>query len=536
MVSQAWVESRAEQLQRQLSAPALALGVVLPNGRALTAAVGVTRRAGSQPVTTSTLFSLQSISKTYTAMVVLAAAEQGRPDLDAPIADYLPKFTVNTRYRAHPERRITLRHLLSHTAGFTHEAPVGSNAVPVPDGFAEHIASIPSTWLRFEPGDHYEYSNLGIDLAGHIVAQVSGIPFATVTANLVLEPLGLSRTSFDQDHIAAEPDRAVGHDPLVAGDPPLRMPMVPAGGAYSSVQDACTFIRCHLNLGRPLLAPGTYAQMTAMPFPAPGQTSGYGLGLVSFRMNSRLVHGHSGGGFGFLAGYYWYPDHDVGVVMLRNDMTDVAGPDPTLALLEAIADEMQLPQIDESARTAPEEVGADRAAELAADYIGRSGHLTLSVESGRLQARLGSTAPYPVRSAGPERLVVGHTRLAVMRADGKPRSLVDLDSGNVWYRNHPAAIPHHFDASSFCGDYKPLYTGRAIGNARIFERDQRLWLHMSYGDEHDLGTVGLDIDNEHRVWSTTGEYLDASVQPIRYANVPLEPSPSGPDRHAGSRR
>ena len=94
-----------------------------------------------------------------------------------PITTYLPGFTVHSAFEAHPERRITLRMLLSHTAGFTHEAPLGNNYEPEPGDFDAHVRSISDTWLRFPVGTGYAYSNLGIDLAGYILEQVSNKPF-----------------------------------------------------------------------------------------------------------------------------------------------------------------------------------------------------------------------------------------------------------------------------------------------------------------------------------------------------------------------
>ena len=68
--------------------------------------------------------------------------------------------------------------LLSHTAGFTHEAPVGNSNELDPGTFDEHVRSISDTWLRFPVGSGFAYSNLGIDLAGYILERVEGRPFA----------------------------------------------------------------------------------------------------------------------------------------------------------------------------------------------------------------------------------------------------------------------------------------------------------------------------------------------------------------------
>lgn len=138
---------------------------------------GYTDRDMKTPVNGDTIFAIQSMSKSVTATAVMEAVQDGILDLDRPISYYLPGFTVNSIFEEHPENKITLRHLLSHTAGFTHEAPVGSNYDANADSFEEHIKSISKTWLRFPVGKDYAYSNLGIDLAGYILQKVSGKSF-----------------------------------------------------------------------------------------------------------------------------------------------------------------------------------------------------------------------------------------------------------------------------------------------------------------------------------------------------------------------
>ena len=107
-------------------------------------------------------------------LTVLAAVRDGLLDLDEPISSYLPEFTVGSVHEDRPQDRMTLRHLLSHTAGFVHEAPVGNNYEVGDASFEEHVASISETWLRFPVGERFGYSNLGIDLAASIVARTRG--------------------------------------------------------------------------------------------------------------------------------------------------------------------------------------------------------------------------------------------------------------------------------------------------------------------------------------------------------------------------
>ena len=87
---------------------------------------------------------------------------------------------------------MTLRILLAHRAGFPHEAPVGNNHDVANMSFAEHVASISETWLKFPVGQQYGYSNLGIDLAGHIL-EVLPLPVEALSLPFLgsLQPLGL---------------------------------------------------------------------------------------------------------------------------------------------------------------------------------------------------------------------------------------------------------------------------------------------------------------------------------------------------------
>ena len=135
---------------------------------------------------------------------------------------------------------------------------------------------------------------------------------------MLFEPAGLRRTTFDYRVVAAEPDRAIGHLPKGTPYPALRVPMVAAGGLYTSVTDACRFLQLHLAGGAPLLSASLLGQMYRPPSAAPSQELGYGLGVAIVEMGDRVALGHSGGGFGFLSDAYWLADAGIGVVVLTN--------------------------------------------------------------------------------------------------------------------------------------------------------------------------------------------------------------------------
>ena len=164
---------------------------------------GYTDTDRAMAVTPDTPFSIQSMSKSFTALAVLMAVQDGLLDLDTPLSTYLPDFRVNSIFEPDAADKITLRHLLSHTAGFTHEAPVGNNYVIAPSTFESHVASIQDTWLRYPVGQRYAYSNLGIDMAAYILQEQSGVPFAEYARQRIFEPLGMTHSTFDIAEIAS---------------------------------------------------------------------------------------------------------------------------------------------------------------------------------------------------------------------------------------------------------------------------------------------------------------------------------------------
>ncbi len=306
--------------------PGLSVAVIDRDSTLWSDSFGVLSKKYGGRVNTKTVFSLQSISKVVTATAVMFAVQEGLVSLDTPITSYLPDFKVGSCFENHPEQKITLRHLLSHRAGFTHEAPIGNNFQTEFDSFEQHVKSIPNTWLKAPVGERTIYSNLGVDLAGYILQIRSGMPFAEYVKSRVFTPLEMEHSTFDWSVIRKNKNRAIGHDKNFDSIP-LEYALIPSGACYTNALDMTKFMRFHLNKGRYkskiLLEEKYLEEMYKIPFS--NDRYGWALGINVYERAGGRCFKHGGGGFGFLTAIQWCPDLNIGIVVLtsstnHNDM------------------------------------------------------------------------------------------------------------------------------------------------------------------------------------------------------------------------
>ncbi len=312
-------ESGLRGQMRKYGIPGLSVALVDREGIVWSRGFGLRGGRCSGPIGGNTLFSVQSVSKAITATAVMLAVQERLVDLDAPITRYLPDFTVNSCFEEHPEDRITLRLLLAHASGLTHEPSVGNNFACSFSSQQAHNLSIRETWLNSPVGTRYSYSNCGYDLAAEVVARASGVSFDKYVSARLFAPLGMAFSTLDADSFMGNVNRAKGHS-FGLVKLPEAIPFPGAGCLYSSAEDLAKFVKLHLNLGRigrkQLLEPGYLYEMYR-----PIITPEYGLGLAVIDRDGELVFNHNGGGFGWAASMTWFPQYGVGCVILANKQT-----------------------------------------------------------------------------------------------------------------------------------------------------------------------------------------------------------------------
>ena len=258
----------------------------------------------AHPLDANTRFRIGSVTKTFTAVLVMQARDEGLLDLDRPISAYL-------EVPAHGDA--TVRRLLSHTAGFQRE-PAGDvwDTLVAPDAGAL-LAELDRAERVLPVAQRFHYSNLALAVLGQLVARLQDTTWDRLLADRVLDPLGLTATT-----VAAPPEAAVGYLVDAYSDAARPEPAVdmagagPAGQLWSTAADMATWAAF---LASPetadpdgkVLAAATLDEMRwpHTPREADLWASGFGLGLLLAPQDRRALHvGHDGAMPGFLAGVY----------------------------------------------------------------------------------------------------------------------------------------------------------------------------------------------------------------------------------------
>jgi CubicO group peptidase (beta-lactamase class C family) len=316
-----------------------AIALTDENGPIAEAQLGFADLERERPVEAGTVFPIASIAKAMTATCVLQQAEAGALNLDERVETYLPWL---------PLEGVTVRHLLTHTAGLVGGMEVSPSTV----GESRSLLSLP----RGRPGERVHSSNIGYGVLGLVLESAAEEPYAAVMRRGILAPLGMKESTAITGQLQ-QLRAAVGY--VVAGEGTealVRAPWIAtdsgAGSACCTAADLAVFLRALLRGGDPILTPESFELMTT-----PGlEGSWYGCGLVVDSLDGHPLIGHDGDCPGFQSHMWADPEAKVGVVVLWS------GPGSTEAIVDhAIA-------LLRAARTG-EPLPADPAPAVAKDAI-----------------------------------------------------------------------------------------------------------------------------------------------------------------------
>lgn len=219
--------------------------------------------APNLPSSKDVLWSVASISKVYTVAMVMRLVEMGELTVGRLAASIIPEFTGGGR------EEVRLRHLLTHTSGLIYESPIMEERLKNQTPMPELLEELYKTDLQFKPGTRLSYADYNSLLAGHVAEVVTGVPFAQLVKELVLEPMGL-RDTFIPVPLAVESRlakiakvMAEGTDGAMYNSSHARGLAHPAFGVVATARDLVEFALYFMPNHKHIHSNVTIAAMTA---------------------------------------------------------------------------------------------------------------------------------------------------------------------------------------------------------------------------------------------------------------------------------
>jgi CubicO group peptidase (beta-lactamase class C family) len=309
--------------------PGVSVGLVADGQLIWTKGLGWADIERRVPATSETLYGICSISKLFTAVAVMQLRDQGRLRLDDPVSAHLPYFRLELPPDSPP---VTIRALLTHSSGLPRESAHSywtdpDFAFPTE---AEVIAGLGGQQMLYPADRHYQYSNLGIALAGQIVERVSGKSYEDYVRESILVPLNLSHTT----PFLPESERgrllATGYGILTREGTREVMPfyrtggIAPAAGFASNVVDLASFALWQFRLlekgGTEVLKASTLREMQRVHWVDDDGKLMRGLGFGVYRQGDVTVVGHTGECPGYYTAIRLDPRRKLAAVVLTNGM------------------------------------------------------------------------------------------------------------------------------------------------------------------------------------------------------------------------
>ena len=315
----AWLDGKLPDALKNGDIPGAVVTVVKDGQVVTTRGYGWsdTGASGGNPVAVDpqkSLFRVASISKIPTSIAAMQLVEQGKVDLDADISAYLD-FEIERRF----DEPLTLRNLLTHSAGFEESIRMAQDETDL----EAYVKTNPPVQV-FEPGSTPGYSNYGMALAGYIVQRVSGQPFETYVREHVLEPAGMTSSTYEQP-LPKDMAGSLGPGYTSTGEevPFELMGDFPAGSLTVSAPDFAAFMNAQLSRSPKLLREETWEQMWS---PGLGEerlgnrakAGEMGLGYFDLSRHGRRVVGHGGDIVGWHSQFELYPEENTGIFISYN--------------------------------------------------------------------------------------------------------------------------------------------------------------------------------------------------------------------------
>lgn len=320
--------------------PAFVYGLVLDGKLIHSGNIGYTNLEKKVLATNQSDFRIASMSKSFTAMAILKLRDEGKLKLDNPAYLYIPELK-NQQLLSKDAPAITVRNLLTHSAGFPEDNPWGDRQLAISD---EAMLKMFRKGISFSnnPSTAYEYSNMGFAMLGYIIKKVSGKTYQQYINEKILKPLGMNHTDWEYSQVPAE---QLAHGYRWLNENWVEQPLLhdgaygAMGGMITTIDDFAKYVAFHQSAWPASDAPekGPVKRSSVREMQQPWQfigvnpnykyptgrktpmanAYGYGLGHATDGEGRRSV-GHSGGLPGFGSNWRILQDYGLGVISFSN--------------------------------------------------------------------------------------------------------------------------------------------------------------------------------------------------------------------------
>ena len=329
------VDSLAQTQMQRYGIPAITVALAKKGVVQYARAYGVTNLTSKAPTQPATIFQIGSITKQFTAALIMKLQEQGKLHVDDAMSAYLPQYGFSSA--------ITIRMLLNHTSGladFTNFPQLGDW---IRNGVLEStvLTAVSQAGLQFTPGTQYQYSNSNYFALGTIIESLTNQSYANDLAQYIFQPLALSSTYYvlPPANLSATgyTNNGSGLVPALIWD---RYAAFAAGALSSNVYDLVAWDNALLT-GK-VVTPSSFQQMTtANGFTIDPQGDSYGFGLALSKFNGRQLIFHSGQIGGFYTENVVFLDDGFTLVVLTSDQ-DIDTDPFVLKIMNAVCNSAQL--------------------------------------------------------------------------------------------------------------------------------------------------------------------------------------------------
>jgi len=376
-------------------------------------AIGYTDLAAEKKASTATRYKIRSISKTFTATMILQLVEEEQLSLDHRLNEFYPEVKN--------AELITIQHLLQHRTGIQdYLLSIEASDLITPQSKEELLARIITGPSVFAPDSKYEYSNSNYALLGWILEDITGKSYAELLAERITTPLGLSSTVTGNTDLA---------DPLASSSYHMRAEWEPAGewdmswafGA-GEISSTPTEVNAFLNalLAGELVSPEIVTQMKDL-------NEGYGLGMIAVPFGISMGYGHNGRIENFNSSAYHFEDFDLSICYISNG--DVMATNDILIAVLSIANGLPY-EFPEFIEMVPIDVPLEELKTYEGNYVSASFPMDIKVflSDETLMAQATGQGPFPLTGVGDGEFVFKAAGIN-MKLDASTRDLTLKQAG-----------------------------------------------------------------------------------------------------------